>query len=110
LNFIEIQAKSRYGATPSHKNTFTIIQSPENASSYITEKERFNVRGKSSIDIVEEDKEKKKIKELNKIKKLASVQKRNDKEARNREYMHEEKNIYSQLQRTIKLYRYENVK
>jgi hypothetical protein len=50
------------------------------------------------------------MKELNKIQKLASVHNRIEQEAMKKENMHEEKKVYSQLQRTIKLYRYENVK
>lgn len=68
------------------------------------------MRAKSTVDIVEQDKERKKLKDNNKIQKLAHLHSKIEDNARKKEHMHQEKVIYSELQRTIKLYRYENVK
>jgi len=100
-----MQAKTRYGANPPHQNTFTIIQAPKEAAIYISEKERFN-NGKSEVD---KDREKKKLKEIHKIQKLKEENARISHNAYMKDYLYQEKDIYSQLQRTKKLYQYENV-
>ncbi len=107
---IEIQAKSRYGANPVHQNTFTITQPPENAATFLSEKDRFNIRGRNEVEVVHREKEKKKLNDLHRIEKLKLVNNRIQENTQIKEFINEQKNTFSQLQRTIKLYKYENVK
>ncbi len=46
---------------------------------------------------------------MTRIEKLKKVNERIKADAHMKEYLHEEKDVYSQLQRTQKLYKYENV-
>lgn len=51
----ENQAKTRWGATPKHKDTFPLIAAPKDSSMYIDETSRFKVRGNDLIDFVQKE-------------------------------------------------------
>ncbi len=98
--------KTRYGANPPHQNTFTTIQAPKNAATYISEKERFNIHGESNV---ERERAKNMSMKENKWKKLKSYQDNIRETISHKELMEKEKDIFSQLQRTKKLFNYEQV-
>lgn len=71
---------TRFSSNPPHKDTFYMINQDPRGSSFITEKERFNVAGLNSLsDFVREDKEKKRLMELGRLKKLRDFEKLRDK-------------------------------
>ena len=103
---LEIQAKTRYGGNPQHKNTFYIIQAPENSSSYVSETVRFSTNGKTEV---EKDREKKILYNLHRKEQKKTLTDHLSQNAFLKDYLKEEKDIFSQLQRSKKLYNYENV-
>ena len=61
------QYKTRFNGNPKHKNTFYIISQDPKGSSYIDEKNRFNISSNNLTDFIKNDKEKKRLKELAKL-------------------------------------------
>jgi hypothetical protein len=102
-------AKTRFNGNPPHKNTFNIISPPQNASSYIDEKTRFDVRCKWDVDFQVQEKLKK-----NSIHNKILDRKRNINEMVSQRveamqnYQDQMDNL-GQYNRTIKVYKYEDV-
>ena len=61
------QYKTRFNGNPPHKDTFYMINQDPRGSSYIDEKERFNISSNNLSDFIRKDKEKKRLKELAKL-------------------------------------------
>ena len=53
------QYKTRFNGNPKHKNTFYIVSQDPRGSSYIDEKNRFNISSNNLTDFIKNDKEKK---------------------------------------------------
>lgn len=106
---VETQRKTRFGGNPPHQDTFGIIQAPSEAATYISEKDRFNVRCLAGVDFLDKEKEKRQMRDLHKIERLKQVNNVIKQNTAMKEFLHEEKDTYSLLQRTQKLFRYEMV-
>ncbi len=85
-----------------------MIQAPENAGSYISEKDRFHNR-KLDPDYLEHDREKRNNYHLHKIEKLKNLYQKVSEDKVIKEHLAESKDTYSLLQRTKKLFKYEMV-
>jgi hypothetical protein len=59
---------------------------------------------------VQREKDKKKLIDLHRIEKLKNVNNRIAENTQMKEFLNDQKNVFSELQRTIKLYKYENVR
>ena len=104
------KAKTRFNGNPPHQNTFTNIAPPQNASSYIDEKKRFDIRCKWDVDFQVQEKLKK-----NAINSKVLERKRNINEMVTQriealENYQEQKDNLGQYNRTNKVYKYEDVR
>jgi len=107
--FVKEKAKTRFNGNPPHKDTFYIIAPPKEASSYIDEKKRFDIRCKWDVDFQVEEKMKK-----NSIQNKIYDRKRKindilDQRIQAIENYEEQKDNLGQLVRTQKVYNYEMV-
>ena len=105
---VEIKPKTRYGANPPHQNTFTVIQAPENAAPYMSEKDRFHNR-KLDSDYLEHDRDRRNNYHLHKIEKLKNLYQKVSEDKIIKEHLAESKDTYSLLQRTKNSFKYEMV-
>ena len=63
--------KTRFNGNPVHKNTFYIINQDPKGSSFITEKDRFNITTMNELtDFIRKEREEKKMKDKAKLKKI----------------------------------------
>lgn len=107
--FSQEKRKTRFNANPVHKDTFYIIAPPKEASSYIDEKKRFDVRCKWDVDFQLEEKQKK-MKIENKIfERKRKINEMINQKIQEKENYLEQKDHLSQIVRTQKLYKYESV-
>jgi hypothetical protein len=109
LFFAKEKPKTRFGANPPHKDTSYIIAPPKEASSYIDEKKRFDIRCKWDVDFQTEEKLKKVVVENNIIERKRRINENNYQKIQAIESYQEQKDNLSQLVRTHKIYKYENV-
>ena len=68
------------------------------------------MRGRNEVEVVQREKDKKKFHDLHRIEKLKNVNNRIAENTQMKEFLNDQKNVFSELQRTIKLYKYENVR
>ena len=102
--------KTRFGSKPSHQDTFKNIGTFEGCGQFMSEKDKFDVRFKREVDVVENDKN---LKILIKSRRIKSITKSNDffKERIDiHDFIKEHKEKYSLLQRTKNIHAYELVK
>lgn len=85
-----------------------IIQAPENAATYISEKDRFHNR-KLDSDFLDQEKEKKNNINFYKIDKLKNLYQKVAEEKNLKEQLTVSKDTQSLIQRTKKLFKYEMV-
>lgn len=102
-----LKGKTRFGANPPHKDTFYIVSQDKNGSSYISEDERFNIRGANLTSFVEEDKKKLNQFKLAKLKKFKEFQDNAANSSSTNQMLYDQKEINSMLKRTMRLYDYE---
>ena len=109
FNNLEDEMKTRCGANPQFMSTSHISQADPLAAMYITEKERFNVRGNVEVDFQAKEKFDKQKTNIGRVEKL----KDNKFNMKERSFMNdvilEEKRNYSLLQRSKKQLKYEAV-
>ncbi len=110
LFFSKEKCKTRFGANPPHKDTFYIIAPPKEASSYVDEKKRFDIRCKWDVDFQVEEKRKKSEIDNKIFERKRKIQDVLDKRIQAIENYQDQKDNLSQLVRTNKIYNYENVK
>ena len=100
--------KTRFNANPAHKNTFYMINQDPRGSSYINEKDRFNVTTMNELtDFIKKDREKRKMKELEKLKKINFYETMRESACKNMEKIFEQKDISCQNKRSQRKYNYE---
>ena len=100
--------KTRFNGNPAHKNTFYMINQDKRGSSFITEKDRFNVTTMNDLsDFVKKEKELKKRKDLAKLKKINFYEAMREDACKNMEKIFEQKDLSCQNKRSIRKYNYE---
>lgn len=109
LFFSKEKQKTRFGANPPHKDTFYIIAPPKEASSYVDEQKRFDIRCKWDVDFQTEEKLKKAAVENKIFERKRKINEIMDQKIKAIENHQEQKDNLSQLVRTHKIYKYENV-
>ena len=101
------QYKTRFNGNPPHKNTFYMINQDPRGSSYIDEKERFNISSNNLTDFIRKDKEKKRLKELAKLNSIRKFENMREKACKTMEKIFEQKDISTQNKRTVRKFEYE---
>ena len=102
-----LKGKTRFGANPPHKDTFYMISQDKQGSSYISEDERFNIRGENRNLLVEKEKENDNLNKLEKIKKFKNYQDIAANSSATSQMLYDQKELNSMLKRTMRLYDYE---
>ena len=101
------QYKTRFNGNPKHKDTFYMINQDPKGSSYINEKERFNISYNNLADFVRDDKEKKRLKELAKLNMIRKYENSRIEACKTMEKIFEQRNISCQNKRAERKYEYE---
>ena len=101
------QYKTRFNGNPQHKDTFYMINQDPRGSSYIDEKERFNISSNNLADFIRKDKEKKRLKELAKLNTIRKYENMRKEACKTMEKIFEQKDIACQNKRTNRQYDYE---
>ena len=101
------QYKTRFNGNPKHKDTFYMINQDPKGSSYITEKDRFNISSNNLTDFVKNDKEKKRLKELAKLNRIRKYEKMRMEACKTMEKIFEQKDISCQNKRSERQFEYE---
>ena len=101
------QYKTRFNGNPPHKNTFYMINQDPRGSSYIDEKERFNISSNNLTDFIRKDKEKKRLKELAKLNSIRKFENKREEACKTMEKIFEQKDIAYQNKRTVRQFDYE---
>ena len=101
------QYKTRFNGNPKHKDTFYMINQDPKGSSYITEKERFNISSNNLTDFVKNDKEKKRLKELAKLNTIRKYEKMRMEACKTMEKIFEQRDISCQNKRAARKFEYE---
>ena len=100
--------KTRFNGNPLHKNTFYMINQDPRGSSFITEKERFNITTLNDLsDFIKKEKEQKKKKEFAKLKKINFYETMREDACKNMEKIFEQKYLSCQNKRSIRKFNYE---
>ena len=100
----EIKAKTRYGANPELKSSKWITEQDPKSSMYISETERFN---NNLLDYQIKEKQTKQNRYNNKIDIIKYYTDQKDNNSTMSVMLRDQKNRYSLIQRTEKMYRYE---
>ena len=101
------QYKTRFNGNPPHKDTFYMINQDPRGSSYIDEKDRFNISSNNLADFVRKDKEMKRMKELAKLSSIRKFETMREEACKTMEKIFEQKDISSQNKRSSRQYEYE---
>ena len=101
------QYKTRFNGNPKHKNTFYIISQDPKGSSYIDEKNRFNISSNNLTDFIKNDKEKKRLKELAKLNTIRKYENMRKEACKTMEKIFEQKNMASLNKRSDRKFQYE---
>ena len=101
------QYKTRFNGNPKHKNTFYIISQDPKGSSYIDEKNRFNISSNNLTDFIKNDKEKKRLKELAKLNTIRKYENMRKEACITMEKIFEQKNLASLNKRSDRKFQYE---
>ena len=101
------QYKTRFNGNPPHKDTFYMINQDPRGSSYINEKERFNISSNNLTDFVRKDKEQKRLKELAKLSTIRRFENQREEACKTMEKIFEQKDIACQNKSTVRKYDYE---
>ena len=101
------QYKTRFNGNPKHKNTFYIVSQDPKGSSYIDEKNRFNISSNNLTDFIKNDKEKKRLKELAKLNTIRKYENMRKEACITMEKIFEQKNLASLNKRSDRKFQYE---
>ena len=101
------QYKTRFNGNPPHKDTFYMINQDPKGSSFIDEKERFNISSNSLADFIRKDKERKRLKELAKLNSIRKFENMRADACKTMEKIFEQKDISTQNKRTVRKFEYE---
>ena len=101
------QYKTRFNGNPKHKDTFYMINQDPKGSSYINEKERFNISSNNLADFIRNDKEKKRMKELAKLNMIRKYENSRIEACKTMEKIFEQRDISCQNKRAERKYEYE---
>ena len=101
--------KTRFGANPKFRNTGEIIYGTSSCPSYITEKERFNVKGNYLADLVNKEKDQKKFVREGRLERMRNQKTNSNTINYCKEYPTKYKSKYSLLQKSKKAYKHENL-
>ena len=101
------QYKTRFNGNPKHKDTFYMINQDPRGSSYISEKERFNISSNNLADFIKSDKEKKRLKELAKLNTIRKYENMRKEACKTMEKIFEQRDISCQNKRAARKYEYE---
>ena len=101
------QYKTRFNGNPKHKNTFYIVSQDPRGSSYIDEKNRFNISSNNLTDFIKNDKEKKRLKELAKLNTIRKYENMRKEACKTMEKIFEQKNLASLNKRSERKFQYE---
>jgi hypothetical protein len=101
------KSNSRFANNPPFKNTFNLIAQDENGAGFISEKERFFIRGNSESILRQKEKEKEKIKQINKMNRIKNYHEREMKNCKSDLDLFDRKKIESEYKRTQRLFDYE---
>ena len=100
--------KTRFNGNPIHKNTFYMINQDPRGSSFITEKDRFNITTMNELtDFIRKEREQKKMKDIAKLKKINFYETMREDACKNMEKIYEQKVLSCQNKRSIRQYDYE---
>lgn len=102
----EVRIQTRYGSNPPYQNTKWITQSVPNSGMYVSENDRFS---KEVNYFQQQEKNLKWNKYKNKINMIKSYNDQNENKKNMENILKEQKNVFSLLQRTDKLYKYEMI-
>lgn len=103
------QRKTRFNGNPAHKNTFVNFIPQENASSYLDEKKRFDVRCKWDVDFQVQEKLKKNLIDEKKLERKRNINEMLSERIQAIENYEDQKDNLGQYNRTRKVYKYEDV-
>ena len=109
LFFSKEKPKTRFSGNPPHKDTVYIIAPPKEASSYVDEKKRFDIRCKWDVDFQVQEKQKKIDVENKIIERKRKINEIIGQKIQANEIYQEQKDNLSQMVKTHRIYRYENV-
>ena len=101
------QYKTRFNGNPKHKDTFYMINQDPRGSSYISEKERFNISSNNLAEFIRSDKEKKRLKELAKLNTIRKYENMRKEACKTMEKIFEQRDISCQNKRAARKYEYE---
>ena len=100
--------KTRFNGNPVHKNTFYMINQDPRGSSFITEKDRFNITTMNELtDFIRKEKEQKKKKYIAKLKKINFYETMRESACKNMEKIFMQKDLSCQNKRSIRKFNYE---
>ena len=100
--------KTRFNGNPMHKNTFYMINQDPRGSSFMTEKDRFNITTMNELtDFIRKEREQKKMKDIAKLKKINFYETMREDACKNMEKIYEQKVLSCQNKRSIRQYDYE---
>ena len=100
--------KTRFNGNPTHKNTFYMINQDPRGSSFISEKDRFNITTMNELtDFIKKEKEQKKMKDMAKLKRINFNETMRESACKNMEKIFLQKDLSCQNKRSIRKYNYE---
>ena len=100
--------KTRFNGNPAHKNTFYMINQDPSGSSFITEKDRFNVTTMNDLtDFIRKEREQQKKKDIAKLKKINFYETMRENACKNMEKIFMQKDLSYQNKRSVRKYNYE---
>ena len=100
--------KTRFNGNPIHKNTFYMINQDPRGSSFISEKDRFNITTMNELtDFIKKEKEQKKMKDMAKLKRINFNETMRESACKNMEKIFLQKDLSCQNKRSIRKYNYE---
>lgn len=100
------QGKTRFSGNPPHKNTFYLISQDKLGSSFIDEKERFNVRGNQN-ELVLKEKEKLRLRQLEKLKRIRYYHDKHTEDSHGKMNLCDIENTRRMIGKTNRLFKYE---
>ena len=100
------QYKTRFNGNPPHKDTFYMINQDPKGSSYINEKERFDV-STNLADFIRREQEQKRLKDLARLKSIRKFENMREDACKTMEKIFEQKDIACQNKKTVRMYDYE---
>ena len=100
--------KTRFNGNPIHKNTFYMINQDPRGSSFINEKDRFNITTMNQLtDFIRKEREQKKMKDIAKLRKINLYETMREDACKKMEKINEQKLISFQNKRSIRQHDYE---